>query len=168
MTDEHRLQVSPIAAAITVLATLLAGAGATYFVMRKGATTDAARAGAPGPTSMAAPRSVPVADANSSPGPNVVVPLAKDAAERAGIEVTSVTGQPVSDALSLPGVHVAPVGCTTIGQIEDDARIARDFKPFNETQMAALRERADKIKGPALEDWKRNVEKAELNTYVGG
>jgi hypothetical protein len=37
-------------------------------------------------------------------------------------------------------------------------RIAKEFKPFSEEQMAALRQRAKDIKGPLLEDWKRNVE----------
>jgi predicted aldo/keto reductase-like oxidoreductase len=67
----------------------------------------------------------------------------------------------LSYTLSLP-VHCLAVGCTTIGQIEDDARIARSFRKLEETQMSALRERVAKLKGPALEDWKRNVENASL------
>jgi len=67
----------------------------------------------------------------------------------------------LSYALSLP-VHCLAVGCTTIGQIEDDVRIARSFRQLDETQMGALRERASKLKGPALEDWKRNIENASL------
>ena len=59
--------------------------------------------------------------------------------------------------LSLP-IHCTAIGCTTIGQLEDDVRIAQEFKPFTSEQMAALRERAKGIKGPLLEDWKRNVE----------
>jgi uncharacterized protein len=59
--------------------------------------------------------------------------------------------------LSLP-VHCTAIGCTTVGQLEDDVRIAKEFKPFSEEQMVALRERAKSIKGPLLEDWKRNVE----------
>jgi len=73
--------------------------------------------------------------------------------------------------LSLP-VHCTAIGCTTIGQLEDDVRIAKEFKPFSEEQMAALRQRAKDIKGPLLEDWKRNVEPkvALLNrpSYAGG
>ena len=53
----------------------------------------------------------------------------------------------LSYALSLP-VHCLAVGCTTIGQIEDDARIARAFRKLDEPQMNALRERASKLKGP--------------------
>ncbi|MFN8009474.1 MAG: aldo/keto reductase [Terriglobia bacterium] len=59
--------------------------------------------------------------------------------------------------LSLP-IHCTAIGCTTIGQLEDDVRIAQQFKPYSDTQMASLRERAKPIKGPYLEDWKRNVE----------
>jgi uncharacterized protein len=59
--------------------------------------------------------------------------------------------------LSLP-IHCTAIGCTTVGQLEDDVRIAKEFKPFSEERMVALRERAKSIKGPLLEDWKRNVE----------
>ena len=63
----------------------------------------------------------------------------------------------LSYVLSLP-VHCTAVGCTTIGQLEDDVRIARQFKPLTPSEMAELRKRAGSIKGPLLEDWKRNVE----------
>jgi len=63
----------------------------------------------------------------------------------------------LSYVLSLP-IHCTAIGCTTVGQLEDDVRIAKEFKPFSEKQMTALRERAKGIKGPLLEDWKRNVE----------
>jgi predicted aldo/keto reductase-like oxidoreductase len=73
--------------------------------------------------------------------------------------------------LSLP-IHCTAIGCTTIGQLEDDVRIAQAFKPFDSEQMAAVRKRAERIKGPGLEDWKRNVEKqASLGSrpvYAGG
>ena len=62
----------------------------------------------------------------------------------------------LSYVLSLP-IHCTAIGCTTMGQLEDDVRIARQFKPFSGEQMAALRERAGKISGPRLEDWKRNT-----------
>jgi hypothetical protein len=42
--------------------------------------------------------------------------------------------------LSLP-IHCTAIGCTTVGQLEDDVRIAKEFKPFSEGQMVALRER---------------------------
>jgi aryl-alcohol dehydrogenase-like predicted oxidoreductase len=60
-------------------------------------------------------------------------------------------------ALSLP-VHCITLGCTTVGQLEDDVRIAQNFKPLDAAQMAALNQRANRIKGPLLEDWKKNVE----------
>jgi predicted aldo/keto reductase-like oxidoreductase len=72
--------------------------------------------------------------------------------------------------LSLP-IHCTAIGCTTIGQLEDDVRIAQQFKPLDEKQMSTLRERANQIKGPRLEDWKRNVETqvgmSEPREYAG-
>ena len=77
----------------------------------------------------------------------------------------------LSYVLSLP-VHSTAIGCTTIGQLEDDVRIAQQFKPLSGEQMAALRDRADGIKGPALEDWKRNIQTRagapSTSTYAGG
>lgn len=67
----------------------------------------------------------------------------------------------LSYVLSLP-VHCVPMGCTTIGQIEDDVRIAQSFRPLSEEEMASLRKRAARLKGPGLEDWKRNIENASL------
>lgn len=94
MTEEHRLSVSPAAAAIAVLATLLVGAGGMYFVMRGDRTPAAAPAAGPG-----APASPPPSAASG-----VTIPLSKEAAERAGIELTTVAAQPVADSLRLPGV----------------------------------------------------------------
>lgn len=74
-------------------------------------------------------------------------------------------------ALSLP-VHCITLGATTVGQLEDDVRIAQNFKPLDTTQMTALNQRANRIKGPLLEDWKKNVENKiswiERPEYVGG
>lgn len=70
--------------------------------------------------------------------------------------------------LSLP-IHCATLGCTTIGQLEDDVRIAREFKPLEETQLSALRARADRIKGPGLEDWKvPSLAAGAVSAYTGG
>jgi aryl-alcohol dehydrogenase-like predicted oxidoreductase len=60
--------------------------------------------------------------------------------------------------LSLP-ITAAPLGCCTIGQLEDDVRVAQSFRALDPEQMAALRARAasgrfDTIRGPALEYWK--------------
>ena len=58
--------------------------------------------------------------------------------------------------LSLP-IHCLALGCTTVGQIEDDVRIAQQFKPMPEQQMAQVRKRATRLAGPRLENWKRDV-----------
>lgn len=74
----------------------------------------------------------------------------------------------LSYALSLP-IHCIALGCTTIGQLEDDVRIAQSFRPYSQAELAALRQRAERIKGPGLEDWKRNLERAgSISTYTGG
>ena len=61
-------------------------------------------------------------------------------------------------ALSLP-ITAAPLGFCTIGQLEDDVRIARSFTPLAAEEKKALVARAasgafDAIRGPALEYWK--------------
>jgi uncharacterized protein len=60
--------------------------------------------------------------------------------------------------LTLP-ITAAALGFSTIGQLEDDVRIAQNFKPLSAQEMDALRARAasgkfDTIRGPALEYWK--------------
>jgi aryl-alcohol dehydrogenase-like predicted oxidoreductase len=60
--------------------------------------------------------------------------------------------------LSLP-ITAAALGCCTLGQLEDDVRIAQSFTPLSTEEMNALRARAasgkfDTIRGPALEYWK--------------
>jgi len=60
--------------------------------------------------------------------------------------------------LSLP-ITAAPLGFCTIGQLEDDVRIAQNFHPLSEEELNALRARAgtgkfDAIRGSALEYWK--------------
>src|SRR5258708_6847446 len=74
----------------------------------------------------------------------------------------------LSYVLSLP-IHCLALGCTTIGQIEDDVRIAQQFKPMPEEQMAQVRERATKLAGPRLENWKRDTSKqASAHRYWDG
>ena len=58
--------------------------------------------------------------------------------------------------LSLP-IHCLAVGCTTLGQIEDDARFVEEFKPLAADEMALMRTMAQTLAGPRLEDWKRDV-----------
>ena len=62
----------------------------------------------------------------------------------------------LSYTLTLPVTAVA-LGFTTLGQLEDDVRIAQSFKPLSEAEMDALRARAaaDVVHGPALEYWKK-------------
>jgi len=70
--------------------------------------------------------------------------------------------------LSLP-IHCLALGCTTIGQIEDDVRIAQQFKAMSPQQMASVRESAVKLAGPRLENWKRDIAKlASAPRYVDG
>ncbi|HXH50993.1 MAG TPA: aldo/keto reductase [Terriglobia bacterium] len=59
--------------------------------------------------------------------------------------------------LSLP-ISCTAIGCTTIGQLEDDVRIAQQFKQLSPDNMQSLRQRAKGIAGPYLEDWKRNIQ----------
>ncbi len=61
--------------------------------------------------------------------------------------------------LSLP-IHCLAVGCTTVGQIEDDVRIVQEFKPMAPERMAALRKQASRAAGPRLENWKRSDDRA--------
>jgi len=63
--------------------------------------------------------------------------------------------------LSLP-VTAAVLGFSTLGQLEDDVRIAQDFKPLTAEEADAIRTRAagdrfDVTNGPSLEYWKRKL-----------
>ena len=74
----------------------------------------------------------------------------------------------LSYVLSLP-IHCLALGCTTIGQIEDDVRIAQQFKPMSGQTMAGVRERAKRLAGPRLENWKRDHNrKASASHYRDG
>jgi predicted aldo/keto reductase-like oxidoreductase len=73
----------------------------------------------------------------------------------------------LSYALSLP-IHCLALGCTTVGQIEDDVRIAQQFQPMSHEQMAALRKRATRLSGPRLENWKRDPKQASAPRYWDG
>ena len=68
-------------------------------------------------------------------------------------------GQCIQYTLSLP-IHCLAVGCTTLGQIEDDVRIAKSLKQLDAAEMSALREKAAQLGGPGFENWKRNTETA--------
>lgn len=70
--------------------------------------------------------------------------------------------------LSLP-VHCLALGCTTIGQVEDDVRIAQQFQPMPPAQMARVRDQAKRLSGPRLENWKRDpAQKASAPRYRDG
>ena len=77
----------------------------------------------------------------------------------------------LSYVLSLP-IHCTAVGCTTIGQLEDDVRIAQSLEPLDAGRLAALLKRAEPLKGPQLEDWKeditRKVGMIDRPVYRGG
>ena len=73
----------------------------------------------------------------------------------------------LSYVLSLP-IHCLALGCTTVGQIEDDVRIAQQFKQLGEEEMAQIREKGSKLKGPQTEDWKLNTATATASTYRDG
>ena len=73
----------------------------------------------------------------------------------------------LSYVLSLPVTCLA-LGCTTVGQVEDDVRIAQEFKPLTPEQLATLRERAVKMAGPQLEDWKINTQTGAAGTHRDG
>ena len=67
----------------------------------------------------------------------------------------------LSYTLSLP-INAVTLGFATVGQLEDDVRIAQQFKPLSPSEMDELRGRAtgknqDVINGPALEYWKRKA-----------
>lgn len=68
--------------------------------------------------------------------------------------------------LSLP-IHCLAVGCTTLGQIEDDVRIVKGLQQLSAAQMDDLRNRASRLKGPGLEDWKKNTQVASARVYNG-
>jgi len=65
----------------------------------------------------------------------------------------------ISYALSLP-IHCLALGCTTVGQVEDDVRIAQTFKALSTEERASLVKRAQHSAGPRLENWKRDVKQS--------
>ncbi len=67
--------------------------------------------------------------------------------------------QCIQYVLSLP-IHCLAVGCTTLGQLEDDVRVAQEFQQYDDAQMNAIRDRATKLAGASLEDWKRDLAQA--------
>ena len=95
MTGE-RLNVSAGAAAAAVVSLLLAGAGGTYLIMREAPVRSEEAPRAPVPSAPAEP--------SSGARPDVVVSLTREAVERAGIVVVSVSTDGVTAGLKLPGI----------------------------------------------------------------
>lgn len=80
-------------------------------------------------------------------------------------------GKCINYVLSLP-IHCVTLGCTTVGQIEDDVRAAQQYKQFSANEMTLLRDKARELAGPRLEDWKRDTLTASNGgrdwEYLGG
>jgi len=98
MSEARQLRVSPGVAVGALLSVLLVGAGGTWLLMRDGhdlhnVPADTFRASE-------APSIRPVPTTQS----DVVVTLTKDAVDRAGIVVTSVSMGAATDSLRVPGV----------------------------------------------------------------
>ena len=66
----------------------------------------------------------------------------------------------INYTLSLP-IHCLALGATTVGQIENDVRIAQEFTPYTEAELSQLRDKARPLGGAQLEDWKRDMRTAE-------
>ena len=56
------------------------------------------------------------------------------------IPITSA--QAMGYVLSLPGVSTVAIGCSSPAEVDDNARIAREFQPFDEPIMQALEDRS--------------------------
>jgi uncharacterized protein len=113
-----------------------------------------------------------VADTSYSDNPNMsFIQTALPAACERGVGILGIkvfgnafllrtfsAGDCLRYSLSLP-VTACPLGFNTIGQLEDDVRVAQNFKPLTDEEKNALHKRAgsgkmDAIRGPALEYWK--------------
>jgi RND family efflux transporter MFP subunit len=109
MSADSRVTMQKSAAALIGVALLMAGAGVSYLLMRKGASggeqmaTVPARGAAPTPAPAAQPAGSSTAP-STGPLPDVVVSLSAQAVQRAGIVVAPVmTGTSPAD-IRLPGV----------------------------------------------------------------
>lgn len=108
MTGDSRVTMSRNAAALLAAALVLAGAGASYFVMHRGDDTAGETAGPPSgdataPVSSAEPSSTATVP-RSAPLPDILVTLTPEAVERAGIVASPVGTGPAADGVRLPGV----------------------------------------------------------------
>lgn len=80
-------------------------------------------------------------------------------------------GECLDYVLSLP-IHCTALGCTSIAQLEEDVRAACQLQPVPAARRVALHQRAERLKGPKLENWKKNTETrvglAARPEYAGG
>jgi membrane fusion protein, heavy metal efflux system len=110
MNQESRVTLPRTAAVLGAVALLLAGAGATYLLMKANVAPGPGAPGdvADGPTrSPSAPPSETAARSGTSPLPDVEIQLGADAVKRAGIVVSPVSEAASTSTIRLPGV-VAP------------------------------------------------------------
>src|SRR5688572_24981242 len=105
MTGESQLTVHTGVAAAVAVALLLAGAGGAFFFLR-GRTTHPGAAVAPTHDATPPSRQQQTADnaATDVPLADVVVPLSKEAVERAGISTAPVVIGTSATGLRLPGL----------------------------------------------------------------
>ncbi|MEO8071212.1 MAG: hypothetical protein ABI652_07405, partial [Acidobacteriota bacterium] len=96
--SETRFAITNRGAAIGAIALLLAGAGATYLIMRSPPVEQ--MAGVQAPAAVSRP-SLPPDDAPLS---DLVVPLSAEAVQRAGIVVVPVSSASRATSIHLPGV----------------------------------------------------------------
>lgn len=106
MTAEARVTLNKGTAAVVAVTLVLAGAGVSYLATRRSgeprANPTSNAASAPAPPTSSQPAN---ADATAAtPLPDVVVPLTKDAVERAGISVAAVSSGDAGSELRLPGL----------------------------------------------------------------
>ena len=103
MTSDSRVTMHKGAAALVAIALLVAGAGATYLLMRSDAGGGGHVADVPSPTG-AQPSRAASAGASNAPLSEVVVPLSQDAVERAGIVAAPIASGTSATEIRLPGV----------------------------------------------------------------
>ena len=51
------------------------------------------------------------------------------------------TAEAMGYVLSLPGVSTVIIGCSSPEEVDENARIAREFRPFDEPALLALEQR---------------------------
>ena len=103
MTSDSRVMMHRGVAALVAVALLAVGAGATYLLMRSDAAVGGRVVGVSPPTGGELSCSAS-AGLSNSPLPDVIVPLSRDAVERAGIVVAPVTSGTSGSEIRLPGV----------------------------------------------------------------